>query len=152
MRWRPWMWLSLSMLCFVAAVYFWHLGDEWAAKKAAEQNSRGTNQVHPAGDAPKPAPRAKAAPPPPLQLLSASGHVNSPPVKNKETRSTNELSRTAYRLTNTAKPLSALARSDTAILLENALIDTSEAKALAIPDALRSSGDPGSYIVQSRGP
>src|SRR5204863_4602489 len=105
-----------------------------------------------AGDAPKPAPRAKAAPPPPLQLLSASGHVNSPPVKNKETRSTNELSRTAYRLTNTAKPLSALARSDTAILLENALIDTSEAKALAIPDALRSSGDPGSYIVQSRGP
>jgi len=147
------MWLSLSMLCFLAAVYFWHLGDEWAAQKAASPQSHGTNQVHPSGDAPKPAPRAKAAPLSPLpQLLSASGHVNSPPVKTRETRSTNEVSRTAYRLTNTTKSLSVLAHSDTAILLENALIDTSEGKALAIPASLRSAGDPGSYIVQSRGP
>src|ERR1700751_4176997 len=124
MRWRPWMWLSLSMLCFVAAVYFWHLGDEWAAQKAASPRSNGTNQIHPAGETPKPAAHSKAAAfTPPIQLLSAAGHVNSPPANKKPAHPTNEVSRTAHRLANTAKPLAVLLHSDTTYLLENALID-----------------------------
>jgi subtilisin-like proprotein convertase family protein len=57
-----------------------------------------------------------------------------------------------YRLANTPQPLRELIRSDRAVLLENALIDTARPLDFSIPDALRSQGDPGSYIVQARGP
>ena len=56
-----------------------------------------------------------------------------------------------YRLSNTTKSLGELMRSDKAILLENALIDSSKPVDLAIPDALRAHGDPGSYIIQANG-
>jgi subtilisin-like proprotein convertase family protein len=58
----------------------------------------------------------------------------------------------AYRLSNTTRPLEQLLRDDHAILLENALIDTRNPLNLAIPKNLQSSGDPGAYIVQARGP
>jgi len=45
-----------------------------------------------------------------------------------------------------------LARKENAILLENALLDTEAPLNLEIPKALRAEGDPGSYIVQSKGP
>src|SRR5437762_505115 len=57
-----------------------------------------------------------------------------------------------YRLSNTDQSLSQLGRSDTAILLENALIDTASATPLAVPDLLRASGNTGSYLVQWRRP
>src|SRR5690242_9574845 len=60
--------------------------------------------------------------------------------------------RFGYRLANTSKSIEQLARSETGILLENALLDTSEPVQLPIPDSLRSAGPPGGYIVQSRGP
>src|SRR5206468_526403 len=58
----------------------------------------------------------------------------------------------AYRLSNTDQSLSQLGRSDTAILLENALIDTASPTPLTVPEHLRASGDPGSYLVQWRVP
>ena len=58
----------------------------------------------------------------------------------------------AYRLTNTSKSAAELGRSDTAVLLENAFIDTASATPWEVPEHLRATGDPGSYIVQSRGP
>src|SRR6185503_3335232 len=57
-----------------------------------------------------------------------------------------------YRLSNTDRSLTQLGRSDTAILLENALIDTASPAALAVPAHLRVSGDTGSYLVQWRWP
>src|SRR5213075_1995566 len=57
-----------------------------------------------------------------------------------------------YRLSNTDRSLTQLGRSDTAILLENALIDTASPAVLAVPAHLRVSGDTGSYLVQSRRP
>ncbi|PWU18687.1 MAG: hypothetical protein C5B50_08300 [Verrucomicrobia bacterium] len=64
-------------------------------------------------------------------------------------------------ITNTAKSLAELARSGRAILLENALLDTTDAGSgdpaykaqvsALIPASLRSQEDPGAYIVQSRG-
>src|SRR5579872_450554 len=151
MRWRPWMWLSLSMVCFLAAVYFWHLGDQWAAQKEKAANPHGTNQTQPNEAPAKPASHSRVTiPTAPVQLLSEAGHVNSLPVKHPG--KTNQVSRTAYRLTNTPASLAKLTHSDTAILLQNALIDTAaKAGAPAIPEALRSQGDPGSYIVQARG-
>jgi hypothetical protein len=35
-RWRPLTWLLLSLACFIAAFYFWRLGDKWQANKPAE--------------------------------------------------------------------------------------------------------------------
>ena len=49
-------------------------------------------------------------------------------------------------------PLGQLVRSPTALLLENALLDTAQPLALSIPDHLRAQGDPGAYVVQSRAP
>src|SRR5436190_22906748 len=36
-RWRPLTWFLLSLACFVAAVYFWQLGDKWQAEKIAKK-------------------------------------------------------------------------------------------------------------------
>lgn len=146
------MWLSLSMLCFLAAVYFWQLGDKWAAEKAPHQNPEATNQSQPATPLAKPATHSQVAPlnSAAFQLLSDAGRVNSPPAHRAA--KTNQVSRLAYRLTNSTKSLRALTHSDTAVLLENALLDTAKTGRPAIPDSLRSQGDPGSYIVQARGP
>jgi O-glycosyl hydrolase/subtilisin-like proprotein convertase family protein len=58
----------------------------------------------------------------------------------------------AWRLSNTTKSLGQLMQDRHAILLENALIDSSQPLNLSIPKNLRSQGDPGAYIVQARGP
>src|SRR5271165_4865585 len=147
MRWRPWMWLSLSMACFLAALYFWRLGDRWAAQKAAVPAAHGTHPIQPGGPPIKPAAHSQTSP---LRLLSDAGHVHSLPARGAD--KTNQVSRLTHRLTNTTKTLASLAHSDKAILLENALIDTEKNGAPAIPNSLRSQGDPGSYIVQARGP
>jgi len=59
--------------------------------------------------------------------------------------------RFAFRLSNTTKSLAELLRSDRAILLENALVETAVPVDLAIPTEFRLKGEPGSYIVQRRG-
>jgi len=56
-----------------------------------------------------------------------------------------------FRLTNTAKSIGELAHTPHAILLENALIDTTLNVDLKIPAQLRATGEPGAYIVQARG-
>src|SRR6516162_1821567 len=73
----------------------------------------------------------------------SSSHLSRP---DKET------SPFAYRLSNTPKTVTELARSQTGIILENALLDTSEPSSLTIPESLRAPNPSGSYIVQSRGP
>lgn len=55
------------------------------------------------------------------------------------------------RVSNTTEPLDTFRRRDTALLLENATLDTASALPAAIPAHLRSVGDPGAYIVQARG-
>ncbi|HEV2392890.1 MAG TPA: S8 family serine peptidase, partial [Verrucomicrobiae bacterium] len=142
MRWRPWIWLSISLLCFLGAAYFWHLGDEWAAQKKAASSLSQTNQ--PSAERPK-----AAAPAPAMtnaRLLSQPDHLSSSTTKSHAS------AQVAYRLSNTTKRLGELARSDKAILLQNALLDTGEPANLAIPEQLRAKGDPGAYIVQARGP
>jgi subtilisin-like proprotein convertase family protein/subtilisin family serine protease len=57
----------------------------------------------------------------------------------------------AYRLANTARPIESLLRDDRVVLLENALIDTTQPANFQIPEHLRATGEPGSYIVQVRG-
>jgi subtilisin-like proprotein convertase family protein len=57
-----------------------------------------------------------------------------------------------HRLRNTDQPLAALARSDHAILLANALVDTARPEPLPVPPAWRAGAEPGAYVVQMRTP
>ncbi len=59
--------------------------------------------------------------------------------------------RFAYRLNNTAKSIGQLATDGHAILLDNALVDTTAKMDLKIPAHLRAGAQPGAYIVQARG-
>ncbi|HEV2210049.1 MAG TPA: LamG-like jellyroll fold domain-containing protein [Verrucomicrobiae bacterium] len=143
MRWRSLFWLCVSMLCFIGAVYFWRLGDQWAAEKAASR----TRAQHPKQEPAQAKPASHHAQP--FALLSQPGAPNF-----TDTTSTNapRAGWLKHRLSNTSQKVSALVRNNHAILLENALLDTSLPGKLPIPDALRSKGDPGTYIVQSRQP
>ncbi|MFM8468701.1 MAG: S8 family serine peptidase, partial [Limisphaerales bacterium] len=56
-----------------------------------------------------------------------------------------------FRVRNTRTPAAELFRSETAVLLRNALVETREPMSLNIPAHLRAQGDPGSWVVQARG-
>ena len=57
-----------------------------------------------------------------------------------------------FRLKNTESPIGDLVRNETAVLLRNAFIDTALGSKLVIPDELKATGDPRTYIAQARGP
>ena len=146
MRSRPLLWLLLSVMLFVAAAYLCRLGGQWATGRI----------LVPAARSHSPSPVSHASPITPLSpipLLSQPQALNSPPPEQSltqhATRNTNPFT---LRLTNSATPLRQLIRRPSAILLENALLDTSKPLALAIPDHLRAQDDPGAYVVQSRAP
>src|SRR5215472_15242000 len=141
MRRRPFFWLVLSLLCFAGALYFWKLGDDWAARKKAAPTS--TTPATPA----QPAPSQSATSP------HAASQAALPQVSSAKAiaRLTNSSALT-HRVSNTTNSVGKLNRIDTAIILENALIDTANKIELQIPDHLRSHGNPGAYIVQARGP
>src|SRR5947209_7564587 len=46
-RRRPLVWLMISVACFIGAVYFWRLGDEWQAEKKAAAHAA-SSQAAPA--------------------------------------------------------------------------------------------------------
>jgi subtilisin-like proprotein convertase family protein len=141
MRRRPFFWLVLSLLCFAGAVYFWKLGDDWAARKKAAPTSTTPEvpaQPAPSQSATSPRAASQAAP---LQVSTSKALA----------RLTNSSALT-HRVSNTTNSVGKLNRIDTAIILENALIDTANKTELPIPDHMRSHGNPGAYIVQARGP
>jgi subtilisin-like proprotein convertase family protein len=124
-------------MLFAGAFYFWRLGDKWAARRVAPPVTHHASRI---------------TPPSPILLLSQAGTLNVPPPEPFATQNaTPHTNRFALRLSNTSTPLRQLQRSNQAILLENALLDTTQ-PAPAIPDHLRAQGDPGSYLVQARGP
>ncbi|MFO1476928.1 MAG: S8 family serine peptidase [Verrucomicrobiota bacterium] len=142
-KWRPIAWILVSLACFLAAAYFWRLGDRWSEEqhRARAAASAASNAPAPA----KPAVHARVTP------ASVSGPIAllSQPETNSTPKHTNPLTR--YRVHNTDTPLKQLLASDHAILLENALIDSSRPVDFSIPENLRSHGDPELYIVQARG-
>lgn len=144
MRFRPITWLLLSLLLFLAGGLMWQYGQRQLQLKRA------------AGSGPSAQPAAPASGPQSARPhLQPAGAAQIPPALASQFAQTNLLAaktnRFRYRLTNTTKSVNELARSEKAILLENALIDTAQSAQLRIPAELRSQGDPGSYIVQSRG-
>jgi len=151
-RWRPLTWLLVSVACFLGAAYFWRLGEQWrhqahasVSPKSQAQDQRPEVRSAQSGGGITVVKSGSTAP---FALLSLPGVTN----KTVATAAAAREERLKYRLHNTTQTVGELTRNDHAILLENALIDSSAPLGLAIPDALKSPGDPGSYIVQSRGP
>jgi len=142
MRWKSIVWFVVSLLCFVAAWYAW----QWGERRAGRDVSRPEETV-------SPAPSTSAA--------TGAFQLVSQPAANTNATQPGATGTTAavaypdtarpYRLRNTPAPLSELMRSDTAVLLENALVDTARRETLPVPEHLRAQGDPGAYIVQARG-
>ena len=135
-RWRGLRWLVLVGALVLGVAL-------WVQRAGLRRGSGTTASSSSAAGKPAP-PGAKAIPPraPSAALLS------HPPARNPVAAQSR---RYPYRLSNTAQSLTELSRSDDAILLANALIDTHSGGPLTIPDHLRAHGHPGAYIVQSRG-
>src|SRR5580765_5140200 len=142
---RPLIWCVISLLCLVGAYYCWQLGDKWQAEKKAATPAPAVSQ--PASNAPGTNSFRSSPSTAPAFLLTstqatAPAPINPAPANN----------RLPYRLANTPQTSGQLLRNDRAILLENALIGTTQPLALSIPADLRAKGEPGAYIVQARRP
>ncbi len=106
----------------------------------------------PSGGRPAPLAKNAAAPAPvalsPAAQIAARKAALATAVTNSLFAKTNHF---AYRLSNTTKSIGQLASDHHAILLDNALIQTDAKMDLRIPAHLRAVGEPGAYLVQSRG-
>lgn len=84
------------------------------------------------------------------QNQASSGQFQSQPAARPSIVSARQDPRYPHRLANTDKLLDTLARQDHALLLRNALLDTTQPLALPIPPSLKAGGEPGAFIVQAR--
>ncbi len=130
-------WFMLSLLLLVGAALCWREGERRLHERPRDGATNTTTQLtlwdRLTRKAPAPVVTAPFAPKPP-ELLSLGADPHYP-----------------FRLRNTHKPEAALFRSETAVLLRNAHVETLEPVKLDIPDHLRAQGDPGSWLVQARG-
>src|SRR5437773_437088 len=151
MRFNSRFWYLLSILFFVAAVWFWLKGDEERARRQAGRGSAAAQKAGPLAN------RLVQAAAGGTNRSATSGTAGSVSGGNQATggvetkpSASGPQGRFPYRLSNTEQPLSKLGRSDTAILLDNAFIETTSQRPVEVPEHLRAKGDPGSYLVQSR--
>jgi len=121
------------LLIAAGALMFWRAHERWSLQKKLAHRTVAAS-VHSSSTAPNLAALSTAATNA-AQIITASARTNP----------------FAYRLSNTAKSIGQLTRDRNAILLENALIDSSLPLNFSIPKNLQSQGDPGAYIVQARG-
>ncbi|HXI69856.1 MAG TPA: S8 family serine peptidase [Verrucomicrobiae bacterium] len=142
MRLRPSFWIGLCLLLVLAgAWFFWPSGS-----RPAKQSPVAAHDA---------AAKKRAAMTPDIATVRSAS--TAPQLFTAANPGTNAVSATPtnpfpYRLTNTKKSLVELMGDRKAILLENALIDTGAKLDLGIPKNLSAAGDPGAYVVQSRGP
>ena len=151
MRFNSRFWYLLSILFFVAAVWFWLKGDEERARRQAGRGSAAAQKAGPLAN------RLVQAAAGGTNRSATSGTAGSVSGGNQATggvetkpSASGPQGRFPYRLSNTEQPLSKLGRSDTAILLDNAFIETTSQRPVEVPEHLRAKGEPGSYLVQSR--
>ncbi|EEF59226.1 S8 family serine peptidase, partial [Pedosphaera parvula] len=134
---RRLVWLLLGLLCIGGLAYYRHVGElrqqDKITPKLAAQGESQSAAVH------------KTQVPSPFQMLTKK-------VAAKAAEKATNSSRFPYRLSNTTKTVNQLAKSETGVLMANALIDTADSTQLAIPEHLRAPKDNGSFIVQARGP
>lgn len=139
MRPRPIIWLLICLALLVGGVYWW---------QRSQPSPTTTPNVLPVATAPAVRPRLGTTNQSFVSAANAPSFLTSQPASPPAPKT----NRFAYRLSNTTKTVGQLLHDDHAILLENALIDTSQPLGFAIPQHLRAAAEPGSYIVQARGP
>ena len=138
------MWFLICLLCLAGAYYFWQVGEaRRLAHKPTQPVAVKPLSSHPAKVALHTVKPGSTAP----LMRSLLQATNNAPT-NTVNIVTN---RFANRLANTGESLDQLESDSHAILLENALIDT-RSPLPVIPHNLQAQRDPGTYIVQSRGP
>jgi len=136
----------LTVLSLVTAALWWHARQERSAEPTSAARTDGPS----GGSAPAVgqfhllSPRAA--------LAAAPGPAPFFPTVTAGPGAPTSDAQFPYRLRNSTQPVDQLWQSDAAILLENAFVDTTGRAPLAVPEALRTTGDPGSYVVQSSGP
>src|SRR5687768_2937702 len=142
MRFSARTWSLLSLLLFVAAVFFWLKGNELEARKRLAPpvvvssntpktsidlfSTRTTSQL---------ASLTRSA-----DSNAASGQITEASLTEGQVDQDAIDKKYPYRLRNTRKPLRELVRDEKAVLLANALIDTG-AEAPRIPEHLRAEAD-----------
>jgi subtilisin family serine protease/subtilisin-like proprotein convertase family protein len=144
----------LTVLLLVTAAVWWLSSRPHSLQQAVREAVAERAQAGPANAAAaaksypllSPSLARVAGSPPPAAILAT---VVAPPSPLASNPAPNP--RFPHRLLNTGRPVDELWRSDSAVLLENAFIDTASGTPLAVPAALRAEGDPGSYIVQWQG-
>ncbi len=137
-------WFLLSLLLLVGAVLCWREGERRRLPAPAREGATNATAEPTVWERftrlpsvltrKSPAPAAATPAPKPPALLSLSSDPHFP-----------------FRLRNSQKPEAALFRSETAVLLRNALVETLEPVNLNIPEHLQAKDDPGSWLVQARG-
>ncbi len=131
MRSRTTIWIALSLLLAAGAWFFWPHAKRVAVEKFMPPIA---GAFHSASTAPQIFP-LNAVSKNSAKIVAAAAETN----------------RFAYRLSNTTKSIGELMNDRHAILLENALIDTSAKLDFSIPKNLQAQGDPGAYFVQADG-
>lgn len=133
---RPFLWLAISLFLFAVSLGLWRWAEQWQGTVA-----------DPAAGSPEPeTPAVLDATPRVLRTVLADRL--SSPAPGSETRLP---SRAELRLRNSSHSPETWLRLPTAVLLENAWVDTAAGRSVEIPQHLRAQGDPGAYIVQRRG-
>ena len=137
MRARALIWVSLGVICVVAILAYMRLAHRPGAAAVSSETSTAMAARAPRGAKTNAYTVAEATAPAAMAGREKKAAAKADPL--------------AYRFSNTTRTAGQLLRDDRAILLENALIDTSKPLGFSIPQHLQAASDPGSYIVQARG-
>src|SRR5213592_4424105 len=140
MRLNSRFWYLLSILFFVAAVWFWLKGDEERARRQAGRGSAAAREAGPLANrmAQAPAGGTNATP---VKAGSVSGGNQATGGVETKPSASGPQGRFPYRLSNTEQPLSKLCRSDPAILLYTHFRAPSPHRPVVRPSLLRGTAD-----------
>src|SRR5581483_11159587 len=137
-------WGLISLFCLGGVVYLRRLKED--RLEAASKSLAALSSLDGSGAHASPSPVSRKT----LEPVDGGGKGKT----NIDQHATNaSQSRLAYRLSNTAQSVRQLAHSEHALLLANALIDTTrQPLGLPVPASLQAAPDNGAYVVQANGP
>jgi len=136
-------WFVAGLLLLLGAALLLREGE----RRRAREQAAGTNTAPPAVSLWERFTRLPSA----LTGRRPAAQPAAPVASTAQVKALSDDPHLPFRVRNTAKPDAELFRSDTAVLLRNALVETREPVRLNIPPHLRAQGDPGSWLVQARG-
>ena len=148
-------WFLISLMLLALGAFFWLWGDRIRAQRSAPSIQSDIVITNGQVSFPRLG-KSKHQLLTRIQNNTLKSAYSSPLPKAKSLSAKAELvaadPRFPYRLRNTHKTVGELSKTETAILLNNATIDSSSRVPIGIPEHLRATGDTESYLLQSVGP